>query len=299
MKWTRRDWTEQSIGVTMSFKYTCQRCLAHLRPSWKPRAFLNQEPRRWHSIASRAASAYQQHHQPTIQPATTRRSASTSVQAKQLQDDRFPGKLLMQPNDLFHPLSKSPSPDMRRRAAYIKQHSYCPHPSHRPSRISQDPNDPESRKSTAASALAPANVKFECPDCGIPVYCCEEHWAEDYEAHMEICDRLRQINEDDHDLRSGRHFGEFETPHEQQDEFLINMTNWDTFLYTREHDAINDMRSMRHATRLLTYPVTIGSILHELSPYNIRKGGRLTVEGLKSLTGILFLPYLITTANNL
>jgi splicing suppressor protein 51 len=65
----------------------------------------------------------------------------------------------------------------------------------------------------------------------------------------------------------------------------VNMTNWDTLLYTRQFEAINDDRPMRQATRLLTYPVTIASVLHELSPYNIRRGGRLTMEGLKSLTG--------------
>ncbi|QDS77488.1 hypothetical protein FKW77_000133 [Venturia effusa] len=269
----------------MSYRYTCQKCVNRLRGPLKPCPFLSKQPRRWHSIAKKPASL----HQPTLYPTTTKRTASTGVQARAVRnEDQFPGKLLMQPNDLFHPLSRSPSHDMRRRAAYIKQHSYCPHPSHRPTRLAQDPKDPESRKSTAPSALAPANVKFECPDCGIPVYCCEEHWAEDYETHMEICETLRQINEDEHDLRSGRQFSEFETPYEQQDEFLINMTNWDTFLYTREHEAINDMRSMRQATRLLTYPVTIASILHELSPYNIRKGGRLTVEGLKSLTALRY-----------
>ena len=109
---------------------------------------------------------------------------------------------------------------------------------------------------------------------------------DDYEAHLEVCDTLRQINEDDHDLHSGRFFPEFEYPlHPQLDEALVNMASWDTLLYTREFRAIDDERSMRQATRLLTYPLTIGSILHELSPYNIRKGGRLTVEGLKSLSG--------------
>lgn len=69
---------------------------------------------------------------------------------------------------------------------------------------------------------------------------------------------------------------------------MVNMTNWDTFMYTREFDAINHERSMRQVTRMLTYPVTIGSVLHELSPYNVKKGGRLTVEGLKSASGELF-----------
>lgn len=108
---------------------------------------------------------------------------------------------------------------------------------------------------------------------------------DDYEAHLEICDTIRQINEDDHDLVSGRVFPEFFYPGPQDESFVVNMTNWDTFLYTREFEAINNERSMRQVTRLLTYPVTIASVLHELSPYSIRKDGRLTVEGLKSLSG--------------
>ena len=102
---------------------------------------------------------------------------------------------------------------------------------------------------------------------------------------MELCDTLREINEDDHDLRSGRFFPEFEYPGPQMEEALVNMTNWDTYLYTREYRAINEEQPLRQVTRLLTYPVTIGSILSELSPYDIRKTGRITQEGLRSLTG--------------
>ena len=126
-------------------------------------------------------------------------------------------------------------------------------------------------------------MSLECPDCGIPVYCCHEHFVDDYENHLEICDLLRQINEDDHDLHSGRFFPEFEYPGPQIDEAQVNMTNWDTFLYSREFNAIDAPRSMRQVTRLLTYPVTIASIIHELSPYGLRDG--LTPEGLRSLTG--------------
>ena len=108
---------------------------------------------------------------------------------------------------------------------------------------------------------------------------------DDFEAHLEVCDTIRQINEDDHDLRSGRFFHEFDYPGPQDDLCMVNMTNWDTFLYTRQFNAVNHDRSMRQVTRMLTYPVTIASVLHELSPYNIRKGGRLTLEGLKSLSG--------------
>jgi hypothetical protein len=78
---------------------------------------------------------------------------------------------------------------------------------------------------------------------------------------------------------------EFQFPGTHHEEALINLTNWDTLLYTRGFDAINEDRKLRQATKVLTYPVTVGSLLHELSPYNIRKGGRLTVEGLKSFSG--------------
>ncbi|KAH9222687.1 zinc-finger of mitochondrial splicing suppressor 51-domain-containing protein [Leptodontidium sp. 2 PMI_412] len=194
---------------------------------------------------------------------------------------------LLMPNNLFHPFSSSPSPEIRRRAAFMKQNAYCPHPDHHQTRLPMNPDDPEARKS-AKGPLPPAHVDFECPDCGIPVSCSEEHWADDYEAHLEICDTLREINEDDHDLRSGRFFPEFEYPGDQIEEAMVNMTNWDTFLFSREFQAINDERSLRQATRLLTYPVTVGSILHELSPYSIKREGRLTVEGLKSLSALRY-----------
>lgn len=233
------------------------------------------------------------------QTATTTRALGTQGQAANNEAHRMPPSppglasantsasqarsVLLKPNNLFHSFSNSPSPEIRRRAAFIKQHAYCPHHSHSQTRIATDPEDPEAQK--AAQGLPPAHVRYECPDCGVPVSCSEEHFADDYERHLEICDTLREINEDDHDLRSGRFFTEFEYPGMQMEEALINFTNWDTYLYSREHQAINDDRSLRQATRLLTYPATIGSVLHELSPYNIKSGGRLTTEGLKSLSG--------------
>jgi len=218
--------------------------------------------------------------------AAGKRSVSSVGHAREAQNDGHEidqTRSLLKPNNLFHPMSSSPSPDMRKRAAFIKQNAYCPHPDHRQTRMPMNPNDPEARKT---GAVPPKHVSYECPDCGVPVSCSEEHWADDYEAHLEICDTLREINEDDHDLRSGRFFPEFEYPGENIEEAMVNMTNWDTFLFTREFEALNNDRSLRQATRLLTYPVTIGSVLHELSPYNIKKGGRLTVEGLKSLSGM-------------
>ena len=291
-----------------SASYTCQRCLNALRTSRStiPSARLNLAQRNVSTSPKKSpknSSIFQSKSQAS-QQVSGRRAASSfgfgqgQTAKNEPPEYRSPGGLestpvpetegrpLLMPNNLFHPLSSSPSPEMRRRAAFIKQNAYCPHPDHHQTRLPMNPDDPEARKS-AKGGMPAKHVSFECPDCGIPVACSEEHWADDYEAHLEICDTLREINEDDHDLRSGRFFPEFEYPGDQIEEAMVNMTNWDTFLYSREFRAINDERSLRQATRLLTYPVTIGSILHELSPYSIKKDGRLTVEGLKSLSGML------------
>lgn len=192
---------------------------------------------------------------------------------------------LRRPDNLFHHYSSSPSSIIRKRAAFIKQNAFCPHPSHQQTRVPASSHIQQENNKEASGMLAPAHAHFECPDCGVPLYCSEEHWMDDYEAHLEVCDTIRQINEDDHDLVSGRFFPEFSYPGPQDENFVVNMTNWDTFLYTREFEAINNERSMRQVTRMLTYPATIASVIHELSPYTIHSGGRLTTEGLKSLSG--------------
>ena len=282
---------------TMSSGYTCFRCLVGQAPSITGCRSLQRatKAKRWITSSSKPTPGLAGRASPAVGTAQRKAAAirfqSQYAKSEPVEPQTRPGlaysppskvesQPLVQSNNLFHPFSTSPSPDIRRRAAYIKQHAYCPHPNHRQTRLPENPDI-----SRAPGISPPAHVNFECPDCGIPVYCSEEHWADDYESHLEICDTLRQINEDDHDLRSGRFFREFEYPGPQMPEILVNMTNWDTCLYTRQFEAINEDRSMRHATKLLTYPITLGSILHELSPYNIRSGGRLTVEGLKSLSG--------------
>ena len=290
----------------------CSRCAVLLNRSQRTTQ-ANPARRRWISsleIPPRTLATAQRKAQNGVSQ-TTKRSSTSSTSPTQASPDDEPyisslgqpsldrQRVLLQPNNLFHPFSSSPSPEIRRRAAFMKQHAYCPHPSHQRTRLATSPNDPENRKpmpgetttTVSSPAQPPAHVRFECPDCGIPVFCCEAHWMDDYESHLDICETLRQVNEDDHDLRSGRFFPEFEYPgHQRAEEFVVNMSNWDTFLYTRDFAAMNDPRSMRQATRLLTYPITVGSVLHELSPYSIRRGERLTNEGLRSLAGSLRVP---------
>lgn len=265
------------LAARSALSRICTRCSVSLgrqglAPNGVPQLSQQQQQRRpLTGKSSRTQGAG--HHVPVVpvQNFVPKRLSSSSAQTSFSSAAPVPNtepKRVLAPTDLFHSFTNSPIPEIRRRAAFIRQHAGCPHHDHQP-----------------GGAAAPAHVDFECPDCGIPVYCSKEHWADNYEAHLQVCDTLRQINEDDHDLRSGRFFPEFEYAGPQMEEALVNMTNWDTFLYTRNFNAIDSDRSMRQATRLLTYPVTVGSILHELSPYNIKGGGRLTAEGLKSFSG--------------
>ncbi|KAF2874250.1 zinc-finger of mitochondrial splicing suppressor 51-domain-containing protein [Massariosphaeria phaeospora] len=270
--------------------YTCSRCLSALkaaRPQLRPSPALRL-PRNLCSPRSHSTKA------PTAAKLSLPRRSISSTASRQIgkpfepfeyvDPEGITRKLMLTKDNLFHSFTNSPIPEIRKRAALMRQHAYCPHPSHKPTRVAAGPTDLEARKSSE-TGTAPAHVDFECPDCGIPVYCCEEHWADDYEAHLEVCDNMRQANEDDHDLRSGRYFKEFQFADWQIEEILPNMTNWDAFLYTRDFDALNEDQEMRQATKLLTYPMTIASVINELSPYNIRNG-RFTPEGLKSFSAL-------------
>ncbi|PSN74881.1 hypothetical protein BS50DRAFT_567646 [Corynespora cassiicola Philippines] len=276
----------------MRSSYTCNRCLSLIKSS---RPQLRSSPS-FRFTAQNISSTRHHSTRSSILPnlAFAKRGLSSTANHQferpfepfeYVDPEGIKRKLVLTEDNLFHSFTHSPIPEIRKRAAFMRQHAYCPHPSHQATRLPHSPVDPESRKSIE-TGTTPAHVDFECPDCGVPVYCCEEHWADDYEAHLEVCDVMRQANEDDHDLRSGRYFKEFQFAEPQIEEILVNMTSWDTYLYTRDFDALNQDREMRQATKLLTYPMTIASVIHELSPYNIRKGGRMTPEGLKSFSAL-------------
>ena len=100
-----------------------------------------------------------------------------------------PPPLLAQ-DDLFHPLSRSPFPEMQLKAKRIQELAYCPVSMERGEKV---------------------HVKFECPDCGFPTHATEQAWAGDPEKGR-YWPRLREANEDEHDLRSGREMTEFRLP---------------------------------------------------------------------------------------
>ena len=102
-------------------------------------------------------------------------------------------------DNLFHPFSESPFPALVARGEAIKSLAPCPVCASQHEHIH------------AHTKPQPQAVAFECPDCGWPTHCTEEHWRAD-EDHAKYCSRLREVNEDEHDLRSGRRLREFELP---------------------------------------------------------------------------------------
>ncbi|KAI0928633.1 hypothetical protein AcV5_006141 [Taiwanofungus camphoratus] len=179
---------------------------------------------------------------------------------------------LLTEDNLFHPFSQSPFPAIRARGEAIRKLAPCPicAASHSPLH--------------AHTQAQPRAVNFECPDCGWPTHCSEEHWKQDTE-HQKYCGRLREVNEDEHDLRSGRRLREFELPGPQDSEAAISFSNWDVFWYTRNFPSMDTERSRRHASKLLTYPITIGSVLHQFSGLTLRNQ-RVTPEGSRSLAAL-------------
>ncbi|KAK0551909.1 translational activator for mitochondrial COX1 [Tilletia horrida] len=171
---------------------------------------------------------------------------------------------ILSQDNLFHPLSKSPIPAIRQRGERVRALAACP--------VSMNKH----------GVRRP--VQFECPDCGWPTHYSEAEWREDPD-HAQYVPRLREANEDEHDLRSGRDMTEFKFPGQQGFEEVINMSNWDIYFYTRNHESLESERSVRHVTKVLTFPCTLAGVLHENSPYT-RRNQRLTHEGLRSLIAL-------------
>jgi hypothetical protein len=113
-----------------------------------------------------------------------RRSPSTPTKSAPV-----PNTPILAQNDLFHPLSQSPFPALVDKANRIKNVSLCP------TSLEHD------------ERIRPA---FDCPDCGWPTHATKDRWVEGKEDHQEYCGRLREVNEDEHDIRSGRNMNEFE-----------------------------------------------------------------------------------------
>uniref|UniRef100_D8PVV1 Uncharacterized protein n=1 Tax=Schizophyllum commune (strain H4-8 / FGSC 9210) TaxID=578458 RepID=D8PVV1_SCHCM len=232
-----------------------------------------------HSSLIRVSARRTLVHAPRVRPLVARRNIFGLFNKKQPPAKKPEPVPILAPDDLFHPLSKSPFPEVRARAEVIQKLAPCP--------VCLEEHNHGEHSAETAEGEAPAkpkSVAFECPDCGWPTHCSEEHWKADTE-HVKYCSRLRDANEDEHDLRSQRRFREFEMPGPQGYEDAISFANWDTFWYTRGFFSMDSERSRRHASKVLSYPITIGNVLHQYSNLTLNNQ-RLTPEGSRSMAAI-------------
>lgn len=166
----------------------------------------------------------------------------------------------------FHPWDKSPCPDLRMRAATIKARAKCP--------------------------VTGKDINYTCPLSGIPTHHSRKAWEQDKKYHeTEKWKILKKVNIYEHDLRSGRPFPEFDFPGEQQNNTMVNFRTWDTYLYTRHFFSMDTEFQLAIVTKMLTFPVTISSILSQFSPYFLTPRGPIQMEGLKSLAALRYTLY--------
>ncbi|KLO05961.1 hypothetical protein SCHPADRAFT_883238 [Schizopora paradoxa] len=225
--------------------------------------------RRWRptQFSSRIAA----HRNAYLRPSSSRRTLFSLFKKADPKTAPQPNPPILAQDDLFHPFSRSPFPAVRERGEAIKKLAPCP-------------------VCDASHALGHPHVthrkhvEFECPNCGFPTHCSEEHWLADKE-HYRYCGRLREVNEDDHDLRSGRKVKEFEMPGPLELDETVSFANWDVFWYTRGFPSMDTDRARRHASKLLTYPITIASVLHQNSGLTL-SNQRVTPEGIRSLAAL-------------
>lgn len=160
-------------------------------------------------------------------------------------------------------LDQSPVPQLRKRAEFIKAHAKCP--------------------------VTGKNIDFTCPKSGIPTHHDEAAWKADTDYwKSRRWEKLRKANIYEHDLRSGREFPELEFPGPQDYEQVVNFMNWDTFFCTRNFYSMDNEFNLAVVTKMLSYPITIASVLNEYSPYSLRPKGPLTLEGLKSMAALRY-----------
>lgn len=166
----------------------------------------------------------------------------------------------------FHPWDSSPSTDLRMRAAWIRANAKC--------------------------AVTGKEINYTCPLSGIPTHHSREAWEADTEYHeKKKYELLKLANVYEHDLRSGRAFPEFNFATDQTKDAALNFANWDTFFFTRSFFSMDSIFNMAHVTKILSYPLTIGSVLHKYSPYLLKPKGPVTLEGLKSIAALRYTMY--------
>lgn len=181
------------------------------------------------------------------------------------------------PKPIFFSLDRSPHRDLQEYHREITQYSSCPVCIRQKDYFIAE-GSPVAVDNTVASTGNPASdgdaayidkgksrlrPEHTCNDCGFPTHCSEDHLAADEVHKKEVCQMLRQWNEDEHDLRSGRKFWEMNFPGLQPKEALLNFSSWPYIFVSRKFpkQLYTSPIAQRHVSRLLTYPYTIASML--------------------------------------
>lgn len=163
----------------------------------------------------------------------------------------------------FCKMEDSKVPEIRQRAEFIKSHALCP-VTHKP-------------------------IQFTCPKSGVPTHHDEAAWKNDktYWA-TEKWKVLKKSVMYEEDLRSDRDFPELDFPGPTDADQLTNLTNWDSYFYTRDFTSMDTEFQLAIATKMLTYPLTMAAVLDQYSPYRLKPRGPLTLEGLKSAAALRY-----------
>lgn len=166
----------------------------------------------------------------------------------------------------FYNWDDSPYEDIRIRSALIKTNALC--------RVTKKP------------------INFICPLSGIPTHHSKDAWEKDTNYHKNKTYKyLKEVNIFEHIFRSRSSFNEFVFPKEQLENHLVSFSNWDSFFYTRNFKPMEEDFSMALVTKMLTFPITIASLLHKMNPYMDAKKSPFTYEGLKSLAALRYTLY--------
>lgn len=161
---------------------------------------------------------------------------------------------------------ESPYADIRTRAAFIRAKAKCP--------------------------VTHKSVNYVCPHSGIPTHHDQEAYEKDTEYHAKKkYELLKKVNLYEHDLRSGRKFNEFVFPGPMEHDFATSVGSWDSFFYTRDFNPMNTEFNLAAATKVLTYPITIASLMHQYSPYQMEPKGPVTLEGIRSSAALKYSLY--------
>lgn len=65
----------------------------------------------------------------------------------------------------------------------------------------------------------------------------------------------------------------------------MSLATWDSLFYTRGFVSINSPRAIRHVSKLMTYPISVLSVIHQNGPFQT-SNNRVTTEGRRSLAAI-------------